>query len=389
MKSLILSTEAKKRRARLHPWIFSNEVQKAPDVEPGELVEIRYGSSNTECWTGYYNPHSLIAARVLADGLVEIDFEWITAKLRQALQYRVSLKLEREAYRLVNGEADGLPGLIVDCYGPAVVVQSLTAGMDRMLPQITEALAALLQPAGIIVRCDAPVRTLEGLDSWVRPVWGNLPDSVEVKCHSITFLVDVLEGQKTGLFLDQMENNQLLAGFARDQRCLDVCCYTGACSLQLSCAGAVEVWGVDVAGEAIQRAQENAVRNGFERIAFEVKDAFEILKDLCGQHERYGIVNLDPPAFAKRRKDVEGALRGYRELNRRAFKLVNGGGVLCTSTCSHHITRERFLEMLVLAARDAGRMARIIEIRAQAADHPALLSAPETAYLTCVVLRVD
>ncbi len=388
MNTLILSTEAKKRRSRLHPWIFSNEIQKAPNVEPGEIVEIRY-ASGSECWTGYYNPHTLIAARILDEGSISIDSTWIATRLQRARQYRESLKLEREAYRLVNGEADGLPGLIVDCYGPVVVVQSLTAGMDHLLPLITEALANLLKPAGILGRCDAPVRSLEGIENWARPVWGELPEKAEVECHGLTFLVDILQGQKTGLFLDQMENNRFLATFAKGQRCLDVCCYTGACALQMALGGASEVSGIDVAGEAIQRAGINAGRNGFQGITFEAKDAFETLKDLSNRRERYDIINLDPPAFAKRRKDVEDALRGYRELNRRAFRQLHEGGILCTSTCSHHITRERFLEMLVLAARDAGRLAKIVEVRGQAADHPSLLSAPETAYLTCVVLRVE
>ncbi len=388
MKTLILSNEARKRRSRLHPWIFSNEIQQAPTTEPGELVQIRY-ASGSESWTGYYNPHSLIAARVLDEGVVEIDTGWILNRLCQALAYRTSLHLNRKAYRLVNGEADGLCGLIVDCYGPIVVVQSLTAGMDRLLPLITEALKSLIQPEGILARCDAPIRALEGVENWTRTVWGNLPSRVEVECYGLSFLVDVLHGQKSGLFLDQMENNQFLSRFARSQRCLDICCYTGACSLQLAHEGADGVLGVDIAEEAIQSARGNTERNQLHGVTFESIDAFEFLKNLCNKTERYGVINLDPPAFAKRRKDVENALRGYRELNRRAFKLVSEGGVLCTSTCSHHITRERFLEMLVLAARDAGRLAKIIEIRGQAADHPALLSAPETEYLTCVVLRVE
>ncbi len=388
MKTLVLSNEAKKRRSRRHPWIFSNEIQKGPIVEPGELVEIRY-TSGSECWTGYYNPHSLIAARVLDEGSVEVDSGWILNRLSQALTYRKDLDLDREAFRLVNGEADGLPGLIIDCYGPVAVMQSLTAGMDCLLPNVTEALASLIQPVGILARCDAAVRTLEELGNWIRPVWGEVPESVEVQCHGMKFLVDVLHGQKTGLFLDQMENNQFLACFAKGQRCLDICCYTGACSLQLAQGGASEVLGVDIANEAIQQARVNAEQNECQAVDFKLQDAFELLKDLNNKHETFSIINLDPPAFAKRRKDVESALRGYRELNRRAFKLESEGGVLCTSTCSHHITRERFLEMLVLAARDAGRQAKIIEIRGQAADHPALLSAPETAYLTCVILRVE
>jgi 23S rRNA (cytosine1962-C5)-methyltransferase len=386
---LILSPAARKRRARLHPWIFSNEVEAAPQTEPGTLVRIRY-ASGSECWTGYYNPSSLIAARILADGDIPIDEAWLGRRLRDALDYRQKLGVSRNAMRLVHGEGDGLPGLVVDRYSDVLVAQSLTAGMDRLLPIVVSVLQELVQPASIIGRCDAEVRSREGLEAWNQILAGETPGQTLVECHGTRFAVDVCHGQKTGLFLDQMENIEALARYAEGGTALDLCCYTGAFSLSLARAGAHAVHGIDAANDAILRAQANAALNGVEgRVTFEVNDAFDAVRKLCEEKTRYDVVNLDPPAFAKRKKDVDNALRGYRELNRRAIKLVRAGGILCTSTCSHHISRELFLEMLILAARDSGRLAKVVEVRGQASDHPPLLAAPETSYLTCVLLQVS
>jgi 23S rRNA (cytosine1962-C5)-methyltransferase len=343
----------------------------------------------SEVWTGYYNPHSLIAARVLEEGVVDIDGDWIEGRLLSALRYREKLDLSRSARRLVHGESDGLPGLIVDQYGKTLAIQSLTAGMDLLLPLVTDRLVGLLQPDCVLVRCDAEIREREGLGSWNRVVHGDLPENPVVECHGIRYTVDLAAGQKTGLFLDQMENIQTLALLTGGKKVLDACCYTGAFALSLAAAGAASVEAFDASGEAIDLAQRNAASNHLEGIQFSTQDVFEYFARLCREHRGFDLVNLDPPAFAKRKKDVENALKGYRELNRRAFKLLSEGGILCTSTCSHNITREDFLEMLMLAARDAGRSARIIEVRGQAADHPPLLAAPETRYLTCVILEVS
>jgi 23S rRNA (cytosine1962-C5)-methyltransferase len=386
--SLILSSSAKKRRSRCHPWIFSNEIENPPHLAPGSLVTIHY-SEGAECWTGYYNPHSLIAVRVLAQGQTIIDETWIDKKMESAWRYRQSLALPREAYRLIHGEADGLPGLIVDGYGKVCVIQSLTAGMDHLLEGVLSALKKRLHPDSILVRCDHEVRHLEGLASWKKTVWGEVPSRITVRCHGLQLSCDLLEGQKTGLYLDQMENNQRLAHFARDQVCLDLCCHLGSAGLMMAQAGAGSVLGIDASGAALALAAENAGLNKLDNIRFVVGDIFDFLKELCQHGDRYGVINLDPPPFAKRKKDVESALRGYRELNRRAFRLLREGGILCTSTCSHHIQRDLFLEMLILAARDSGRQARLIEVRGQAADHPPLLSAPETNYLTCVLMQVE
>ncbi|MCG3198147.1 MAG: Ribosomal RNA large subunit methyltransferase I [bacterium] len=385
--NLFLSPSARKRRARLHPWIFSNEIEHSLEVEPGSLVHARFRDGK-ECWTAYYNPRSLIAARVLAAGEIFIDTAWMEERLRAALAHRESLRLNREAVRLVHGEADGLPGLIVDRYGPVVVLQSLTAGMDRLLPMVAEVLDSLLAPDCLYARCDSEARSLEGIDLFRRELSGALPGPVTVDCHGIRFEVDVAEGQKTGLFLDQMENIQALGWFAGGADVLDACCYTGAFAVTLARLGAASVEAFDSGEAAILQARRNAELNAVRQARFSRANVFERLPELVRDRREFDIVNLDPPAFAKRKKDVENALRGYRELNRRAFRLVRGGGLLCTSACSHNVTEAAFLDMLVLAARDAGRSAKLIEIRGQAADHPPLLSAPETRYLTCVVLRV-
>lgn len=384
---LVLNHQAAKRRARLHPWVFSNEVAQAPAVAPGTIVRVE-SADRRRCWTAYYNPHSLIAARILASGDVDIDATWLATRLREAIVLRERLAYPRTAQRLVHGEGDGLPGLVVDRYGSVLVMQSLTAGMDQLLPAVTEQLVVLLNPACIYARCDADARRLEQLVSWSDVTYGQLPESIVVDVYGVRLSVDVAGGQKTGLFLDQAENTQAISRFAPGARVLDVCCYTGAVALALARAGARHVLAVDISRAALDAARENSRQNGIDTIEFQEGDAFAILPRLRDQGESFDIVHLDPPAFAPRRRDVPQALRGYRELNRRALRLVRSGGIFATSTCSHHITPEMFLEMLRLAARDAERHVRILETRGQAADHPQLLAAPETRYLTCVIAQV-
>ncbi len=384
---LTLSAESRKRRARLHPWVFSNEIQKAPPLAPGSLVLLKF-PAGSDCWTAYYNPHSLIAARILGDGECRIDAAWMSRKIAHAIAYRKTLALPREAIRLVHGEADGLPGLVIDSYGPHLVLQSLTAGMDALLPLVVEALCEQISPKGILARCDSEMRSLEGLDSDTRMLQGGLEKSIEVMCHGLRFELNLLESQKTGLYLDQMENHAVLARFASGADALDVCCYTGSCSFFMKKGGAGTVLGIDCSAAAIEQARRNAELNGMSEVTFEIADAFDRLKSLVQSGRQFDMINLDPPPFAKRRKDLDNALRGYRELNRRAFRLLKPGGILATSTCSHHIAPEIFLEMLTLAARDSMRQARVIEVRQQASDHPWLLAAPETRYLCCAILQV-
>ncbi|MBE7558665.1 class I SAM-dependent rRNA methyltransferase [bacterium] len=387
--TLFLSAAARKRRARLHPWVFSNEIENPPMLEPGGLVTLRE-KNRPELWTAYYNPHSLIAARILARGEVEIDGAWASGRIRRALELRRRLGLARDALRLVHSEADGLPGLIVDRYADVLVLESLTAGMDRLLPLVVEALRSELAPRAIVGRLDSEMRALEGLAPSTTALWGELPGRVRVSCHGTPFDVDVVGGQKTGLFLDQMENIEALARFAPGARVLDVCCYAGACAIRLARAGAEYVQALDVSVAALACARANAELAGVsDRIHWQEADAFRALPELVRAGERFDVVHVDPPAFAKRKRDLPAALSGYRELNRRAFRLMRPGGILATSTCSHHVTAEMFLEMLSLAARDGGRHASILEVRGQAADHPPLLSAPETRYLTCVLLCVE
>lgn len=385
---LTLSPEARKRRARLHPWVFSNEIQKAPPLPPGSLVLLKY-PTGSDCWTAYYNPHSLIAARILADGECTIDHTWVSERISLAIAYRQRLALERDARRTVHGEADGLPGLVVDSYGAFLVVQSLTAGMDNLLPLVVDALREQISPKGILIRSDSEIRALEGLDLYTKQIEGDTSAPIEVTCHGIRFEIVPLESQKTGLYLDQMENHATLAEFAGEADALDVCCYTGSCIFFMKNAGARTALGIDCASTAIAQAQRNADLNRMSGITFEVADAFDRLKALVQSNRQFDLINLDPPPFAKRRKDLDNALRGYRELNRRAFRLLKSGGILATSTCSHHITPEIFLEMLSLSARDSMRRSRVIDVRQQAADHPWLLSAPETRYLCCAILQVE
>lgn len=385
--TIILSPLAKKRRARRHPWIFSNEIQGKPQVAPGSIVSVRY-EDDADVWTGYFNPHSLIALRILDSGAVDIDLGWVRSRVQKALGLRKRLQLHRDAIRLINGEADGLPGLVVDQYGKVLVVQSHTAGMDLLLPWVVSSLEEFVPCDGIHGRLDAEVRKLENVPLESRTLSGVVPAKVEVNCHGVRFLGTPSEGQKTGLFLDQMENIQALVPWARGAEVLDLCCYTGAFAITLAKAGAGRVEAIDSDAGAIAQARENARLNELGETGFEKADVFEKLKELNEKRRTYDLINLDPPAFAKRKKDVENAMRGYRELNRRAIRLVRPGGILSTATCSHHISRESFLEMLILAARDSGRDARILEARGPALDHPSLLAAPETTYLSFFILQI-
>jgi 23S rRNA (cytosine1962-C5)-methyltransferase len=385
---LLLKKEAIKRRARRHPWIFSNELAGNTSLPAGSLVHIKF-PDDSSVWTGYYNPHSLIAIRVLDFGVVIINPDWIGQRIESALNYRKNLHLEREAIRLIHGEADGLPGLIVDQYKDVLVVQSLTAGMDQILPTVTEILQDILQPKSIIGRLDHDYRELEGLPQSISVLVGVHDGPVQVKCHGVDFQVDLLSGQKTGLFLDQMENIQQLVRFAPGASVFDVCSYTGAFSLALAHQGAKSVTALDASGNALEDLRSNARLNNLDCITTLEGNAFDLLPNLVNQKQTFDLVNLDPPAFAKKKKDLTAALKGYRELNRRVFRLVRRGGILASSTCSHHVSPEDFLEMLQLAARDSGRTVRIIEVRGQASDHPVLLSAPETRYLTFVLMQVE
>ena len=387
IKTIKLKKKEDRRVLRGHPWIFSNELVELPkDAAPGELVDV-LDFSGGFIGRGYINPRSLIAVRLLTRKREEIDVDFFRRRITNARDLRQGLGFG-ESFRAVFSEGDGLPGLIVDKYADTLVMQCLTAGIDRMQDAIMTALREVYAPRAIVLRNDVSSRELEGLPQEKRVVFGETSGIVTMEESGIKYRVDVLEGQKTGFFFDQRENRLALRDLVKGRRTLDCFCYVGAWALSAARFGATEVIGIDSSEKAIRLATENAALNGLSA-QFKAADVFEELRLLEKQKERFGCVILDPPAFVKSRAKVREALKGYKEINLRAMKLLEPGGVLVTCSCSHHIDEELFREMLIDAAYSAGRQLRLLEMRSQARDHPALLAARETQYLKCAVLIVE
>lgn len=373
-----------------HPWIFANELAQSPKgFEPGTLVEVvdRHG---TFLGIGYINPASLIAVRLLTRRREAIDKKFFGERIAAALARRERWFGGRVCYRAVFSEADGLPGLIVDRYSDCLVVQLSTAGMEAQRQLIVEACDELLDPRTIVLRNDSQARTLEGLPQYKELVKGVAEPLPEVEEDGVLFAVDLYQGQKTGLFLDQRDNRIALKQLVRGGQALDLFCYTGAWALHLAAAGA-QVTGVDASAWAVQQAHDNALRNRLgERAKFLVEDVFDHLRHSSGAYERrFDVAVVDPPAFVKSKNKLREGVRAYRELNAAVFRVVKPGGIVATSSCSHHVDRESFVELLRLAARDAQREVRLLALRSQAFDHPIALNVPETEYLKCAFLEVS
>lgn len=390
--TLRLKKDQERRLLAGHCWIYSNEVdtQATPlkDFEPGQPVEIL---SHRGRWIGhgYVNPHSLICARLVSRASKRpLSPALWTQRMRMALDLRERL-YARPFYRLIFGESDGLPGLIVDRYGDLLAVQITTAGMERERADVLTALEQVLRPKTIVLRNDTPVRELEGLEQGVETVLGDPPGDLELEEGGTRFLVSPLSGQKTGWFYDQAENRTRLRRFGTPNRVLDVCSYVGAWGVQTAVAGAEEVVCVDSSPAALERVGENADRNGVvSRVSGLQGDAFDVLRVLREQQERFDLVILDPPAFIKRRKDEKEGVRAYERLNRLGLELLESGGLLITSSCSFHMARDGFLRTVQQAARRAGRSLQLLEARGQGPDHPVHPAIPETAYLKTLFLRV-
>lgn len=387
MKTVKLKKKEDRRILRGHPWVFSNELERShADCAPGELVDV-LDNAGGFIGRGYINPHSLIAVRLLTRTREDIDGKFFRERIAAARSLRTMLGFG-DSFRAVFSEGDGLPGLIVDKYADTLVVQSSTAGIDRMLNEIVAALKEEYAPTAIVLRNDTVSRELEGLARDTQVVHGAISGPVTFEESGVTYRADVLEGQKTGFFFDQRENRLALKAYVQGQRTLDCFCYVGAWALSAARFGASEAIGLDSSEKAIELAKENAAMNGLAA-QFKKADVFEELRALEKQRERFGCIILDPPAFVKSRAKVREALKGYKEINLRAMKLLEPGGALVTCSCSHHIDQELFREMLIDAAYSAGRQAKLMEMRSQARDHPALLAAKETQYLKCAILRVE
>jgi len=381
--SVTISARGEQRVRHGHPWIYRADVVEV-DAAGGDLVEV-LGPRQRAVGHALFSDRSQISIRMLSRGEAPVDDSLIHARLEAALRYRASLHLDANAYRLVHGEADLLPSLVVDKYGDYLVVQTLSQGMDRLLPSITASLLRLVEPAGILARNDPKVRTLEGLPQSVDVLHGTIPASVIVREGPVEYDVDLRRGQKTGLFLDQRENREAAARYAHG-RLLDCFSYNGGFALRLArqCA---EAEAVDISSDAVERLRANAVRNNVPHLQAREANVFDELRRLERAGARYDTLVLDPPAFAKNKAAVPNALAGYKEINLRAMRLLSPGGYLITCSCSYNVNEEMFEAMLHEASADSHTSMTIVEKRMQGRDHPVLVGVPETYYLKCFILR--
>jgi 23S rRNA (cytosine1962-C5)-methyltransferase len=367
-----------------HPWIYRSDVIERPTEEPG-VVRVR-DPRGRPLGQALWSPASEISLRLLTrDPDVAVDAGWWRDRLAAAIGRRAPLRAETSAHRLVHGEGDGLPSLVVDRYDRWLVVQLMSAGLERARHHVIDALRELTECDGILARNDAAVRTREGLPRETTLLHGEVPQEIEVAEHGVRYLAAPWTGQKTGAFLDQRENRALVGRIARG-RALDCFSYHGSFALHLA-RGADDVLALDVSAHALERAHANAERNAFTNLRTREANAFDFLREEERAGARYDTIVLDPPAFAKTRGALPGAMRGYKDVNLRAMRLLAPGGLLFTASCSYHLTKPLFLEMLEAAAADSGRRMALRELRGQPLDHPELLTVPETGYIKGALLE--
>ncbi len=378
-----------KRVAAGHPWIFKGEVEQITgEYSPGDTVHV-IDHRGRFLGKGYINPRSQIIVRMLTNRDEAIDVDFFRRRLERAWAHRQRLLPDTTACRVVFGEADFLPGLIVDKFGDILSVQALALGIDRWLSEITTILVDLLQPRGIYERNDVPVRELEGLEQRKGYLYGEFDPRLVIEENGLKIAVDVAEGQKTGYFLDQRENRRAVRAYAKGARVLDCFSNVGGFALNAIAGGAREVLAVDASAEALAAAEQNAELNGMaDRLRVRAGNAFDILRELEAAKERFDLIILDPPAFAKNKASLEGAVRGYKEINLRALRMIPEGGFLVTCSCSYHMQPELFKAVVADAAYDAKRRLRLIEERAQGVDHPIVVGYDESHYLKCHIYEV-
>lgn len=379
-----VTRRGEERLAAGHLWVYRADVAEAGEAGPGAAVQV-FSQRGRRLGTAHYSSSSQIALRLLSRENEPLGPDFWLRRLRQALAHRERVAPGEEACRLVHAEGDLLPGLIIDRYGPVLCAQFLTQGMDAAKEEIANCLAGLVAPQGILARNDAPARRHEGLPQEPAVLRGEVPREVEVNFNGLRWRVEPWAGQKTGVYLDQRENYLAAARHARG-RALDCFTSTGGFALHLA-ARCESVEGVDASESALATAESNRVLNGITNVAFRQADVFDLLGGYARQRREFGTIVLDPPAFAKNRAAAPAALRGYKELNVKALRLLAPGGTLVTCSCSYHISEADLLQVVAGAALDAGRTLRVLERRAQAADHPVLLTVPETLYLKCLILE--
>jgi 23S rRNA (cytosine1962-C5)-methyltransferase len=382
--TVTISKRGVERLASGHPWIYRSDVINSTGVEPGVVRLV----DQKNCFWGQalYSSQSQITLRFLTRYARPIDAAFFTERIRTAAAFRRQVAAEAQAYRLVAAEGDLVPSLIIDRYGDCFVIQTLSEGMDRLKPLVVEILQKEFAPRAILERNDAAVRALEGLPEQSGVLAGEDVSEVVVEENGVKMGFDLLRGQKTGGFLDQRENRAAAANYAHG-RALDGFTYTGGFALTLAprCAS---VLGVDSSGDALRQAERSQGLNGFTNLEWKEANCFDFLKAADQEKQRFDIVVLDPPAFARQKASRESALRGYKELNLRAMKILNPGGYLVTCSCSFHVSEADLLEVIANAALDAHRTVVVVERRTQSRDHPILLTVPETHYLKCLILRV-
>ena len=386
MNEVRVNRKAAERIASGHPWIFDSDIGDRDGAQPGEAVKVA-DSRGRPLGVAHYSSTSQITLRMLSREVEPIGREFYLRRLRAAEEHRRRVVRNSDAYRVVHGEGDLLPALVVDRYREYLVVQTLDQGMDAAKHEIASCLEEIFHPRGIALRNDVAVRSKEQLPLETSTLAGEVPECVTVQMNGLTLRADLFHGQKTGIFLDQRENYLAAAHYARGGKALD--CFTSSGGFALHLAAKCEsVEAVDSSETALATARANAAANSIHNVEFRQSDVFELLAGYASAHRHFSMVVLDPQAFAKSRRNVEAAASGYKEINLRALRLLPPGGILGTCSCSHHVSEAMLLELVAQASLDAGRTLRVLERRTQSQDHPILLTVPETHYLKCLILEV-
>jgi 23S rRNA (cytosine1962-C5)-methyltransferase len=388
MKKVVLKRKISNRVINGHPWIFSNEIDMAEEsLAAGDIASV-FTHDDKFIGKGYVNPESRIPIRLLTRNKAEeIDAAFFLRKIREAWEYRQRIGYV-ENCRLIFGEADGLPQLIIDKFNDYFVIQTLALGIDRWKPEIVNALNTVFHPKGIYERNDVPIRELEGMEQQKGFLSEPFDTRIPITENGLKFIVDVDKGQKTGYFLDQRDNRRAIQHIVKGADVLGAFCYTGTFEIHAAHYGAKYVLGLDISASAVEQARENAALNNLENISFQAINAFDALKQWSKEGKQWDVVMLDPPSFTKTRENIQKAISGYKEINLRGMKLVKPGGFLVTSSCTNLVQPELFHEIIEMAAKDARRTLRQVVFQAQSADHPILRGLENTNYLKFLIVQV-
>lgn len=388
MTKVYLKRKISQRIALGHPWIFNNEVEKiVGPVTAGDIVEVYYADEQF-AGRGYINPASQIIVRLLTRKKEEINADFFLLKIKEAWTYRQKMGYT-ENCRLIFGEADGLPALIIDKFNDYFVIQTLALGMDKWKPAIVDALNSVFHPKGIYERNDVPVRELEGLTQIKDYLSAPFPTEITINENGLQFYVNIETGQKTGYFLDQQDNRRAIQHIVKDADVLGAFTYTGTFEIHAAHYGAKSVVGIDISENAVAQANKNAALNKLDHIVkFEAMNAFDVLKAWGKEGRKYDVVMLDPPAFTKSRSNIQKAITGYKEINLRGMKLIKNGGFLVTSSCTNLVSPELFLETINMAAKDARKRIRQVTFQTQSSDHPIIWGMENTHYLKFLIVEV-